>query len=160
MQFDYQVPIEEYAAGQVLNAKARSRGVFVQQALLWISLGIFFVLLVGFRSSPDWVGILFLIIATGLFFLGIRCLFPASYFRRLYPKSGLEGKTYHADVDNQGFLVTGDGCTWRITWPEVRAKREDKLVFIFTAKGTIFIFGKRYLSNDQQTQIRQLAAMS
>ena len=49
MQFDYEIPVEEYAAGQALYLKARFKGLFVRQALLWISLGAFFVLLVGYQ---------------------------------------------------------------------------------------------------------------
>jgi hypothetical protein len=36
---------------------------------------------------------------------------------------------------------------------------EDKRVFMFSGKGTVFIFGKKYLTEDQQKAIRQLAAV-
>lgn len=160
MQFDYEVPIEEYAAGQVLYAKARSKGVFVQQVLLWTSLAVFFVLLVASRFGADWLRILFLLIAAYFFFFGIRFLFPTRYFRRHYPKSGLAGKNYHAELDEDGFSVIGDACHWRIRWPEVRLKGEDNLVFMFTGKGTIFIFGKKYLTDEQQRTIRQFSSTS
>ena len=155
MQFDYEVPIEEYAAGQVLYYKARSKGGFVQQALLWTSLGIFFVLLVGFRFGANWLRILFLVIAACFLFTGIRYLFPIHYFRRHYPTSGLAGKRYQADLDEGGFSVTGDACNWRIPWSEARIKGEDNLVFMFTGKGTVFIFGKKYLTEEQQKAIRK-----
>ena len=161
MRFDYEVPIEEYAAGQVLYIKkARSKGVFVQQALLWISLGVFFVLLVGFRFGAGWLRILFLVIAACFFFIGTRCLFPIHYFRRHYPKSGLVGKKYQAELDEGGFSVIGDACNWRVPWPEVLAKGEDDLVFMFTGKGTVFIFGKKYLTEEQQETIRRFCNAS
>ena len=155
MQFDYEVPIEEYAAGQVLYYKARFKAVFVQRAILWISLGIFFVLLVGFRFGADWLRILLLMIAACFFYIGGSHLFPTRYCRRCYPKSGLAGKVYHAELAENGFSVTGDGCSWRVLWPEVRFKGEDHCVFMFTAKGTIFTFGKKYVTDDQQKAIRQ-----
>ena len=160
MQFDYEVPIEEYAAGQVLYYKARFKGLFVQRALLWIFLGLFFVLLVGFRQGTDLLRILFLIIAAYFVYIGVTHLFPTRYCRRYYPKSGLAGKVYHAEVDETGFSVIGDGCSWRVPWPEVRLKGEDPRVFMFTAKGTIFMFGKRYLTDEQQKAIRHFGCTS
>jgi energy-coupling factor transporter transmembrane protein EcfT len=160
MRFDYEVPIEEYAAGQVLYHKARSKGVFVQQALLWILLGAFFVLLVGFRFGADWLRILLLLIAAYFFYLGITYLFPTRYCRRYYPQSGLLGKNYHAELDENGFSVSGDACSWRVLWPEVLLKGEDNLVFMFTGKGTVFIFGKKYLNNEQQKAVRRFGSLS
>jgi hypothetical protein len=160
MQFDYEVPIEEYAAGQVLYYRARFKGLFMQRALLWVLLGLFFVLLVGFRWGADWLRILFLLIAVYFFYLGVTHLFPTRYCRRYYPKSGLAGKVYHAELDGNGFSVSGDACSWRVLWPEVRLKGEDHRVFMFTAKGTIFMFGKRYLTDEQQKAIRQFGATS
>lgn len=160
MRFDYEVPIEEYAAGQVLYTKARSKGIFVQQSLLWILLGVFFVLLVGFRIGGEWLRVLFLVIAACFFFLGIRYLFPLHYFRRHYPKSGLAGKKYQAELDEGGFSVTGDACNWRVGWPEVRFKGEDNLVFMLTGKGTVFIFGKKYLTEEQQSAVRRFCKFS
>lgn len=160
MRFDYEVPIEEYAAGQVLHTKAHSKGAFVQQVLLWTSLGVFFILLAGFRFGPDWWRILLVLIAVCFFYLGIKYLFPIRYFRRHYSKSGLAGKHYQAELDETGFLVSGDACNWQVLWPDVQLKGEDNLVFMFTGKGTIFIFGKKYLTDEQQTAIRRFGKIS
>jgi hypothetical protein len=51
-------------------------------------------------------------------------------------------------------------CSWRVLWAEARLKGEDKCVFMFSGKGTIFIFGKKYLTDEQQKEIRRLAALS
>ena len=157
MQFDYEIPIEEYAAGQVLYHKARSKGLFVKNVLFWMSLGLFFVLLAGFRW-PDWERVLFLLIAASFFYFGILNLSPARYCRRYYPKSGLAGKSYHAELDENGFAVSGDACNWRVPWPEVHLKGEDNRVFMFTGKSTVFIFGKRYLTDEQQEAIRRFSS--
>jgi hypothetical protein len=71
----------------------------------------------------------------------------------------LAGKTFHAELDESGFSVNGDSSTWRVPWDEVTYKAESKTVFLFLAKNTLFIFGKRYLDNDKQKSVRQLATM-
>jgi hypothetical protein len=87
-------------------------------------------------------------------------LFPTRHYRRYYPQSGLAGKKYHAELDETGFSVSGDGCSWRVPWTDALLKGEDDRVFMFSGKGTIFIFGKQYLTEGQQTEVRQLAAVS
>jgi len=85
--------------------------------------------------------------------------FPMRYFRRSYPQSEFSGKTYHAELDEEGFSVSGDSCSWRVRWTEVRLKGENQRVFMFSAKSTIFIFGKKYLADEQQKDIRRFAAL-
>ncbi len=99
-------------------------------------------------------------LAAYFFYFGIYNLFPTHYCRRYYAKSGLAGTSYRAELDENGFSVSGDGCSWRVLWPDVRLKGEDSRVFMFTAKGTVFMFGKKYLSAEQQKAIRQFATMS
>lgn len=160
MQFDYEIPVEEYAAAQVLYYKACVKGRLVKRALGWVLLGLFFILIAVLRWVPDWVPTL--IVLTGAWFIygGLAMLFPTRHYRRYYPESGLAGKTYHAEMDENGFSVNGDGCSWRVPWSEARFRREDKRVFMFSGKGTVFIFGKKYLTAEQQKEMRQLAAMS
>jgi hypothetical protein len=86
-------------------------------------------------------------------------VFPTRHFRKYYLESGLAGKNYHAELDENGFSVNGDGCRWQAPWTESRFRGEDKRVFMFSGKGTIFIFGKKYLTYEQQNEIRQLAAL-
>jgi hypothetical protein len=159
MQFDYEIPVEEYAAAQVLYYKACTKGQLVKQAFGWVLCGLFFVLTAAFRWAADWPPILLLL--TGVWFIygGIRMLFPTRHYRRYYPQSGLAGKRYHAELDENGFSVSGDACSWRVLWTEALLKGEDKRVFMFSGKGTVFIFGKKYLTEDQQNAIRQLAAV-
>jgi len=55
MQFEYEIPVDEYAAAQVLYYKAYAKGKSVKRALGWILLGLFFLF-----SSPCsdslWIG--------------------------------------------------------------------------------------------------------
>jgi hypothetical protein len=72
----------------------------------------------------------------------------------------LAGKNFHAELDEDGFSVTGDECSWRVRWSEVLFKGEDDRVFMFAAKGTLFIFAKKHFSSEQEKSIRKSAALS
>jgi hypothetical protein len=159
MQFDYEIPVEEYAAAQVLYYKACAKGQHLKRALGWMLLGLFFVLIAVFRWAPDWPPILLLLTGAWFIYAAIAILFPRRHYRRYYPASGLAGKNYHAELDDDGFSVIGDGCSWRVPWAEALLKGEDNRVFMFSGKGTIFIFGKKFLTDQQQQEIRQFAAM-
>ena len=159
MEFNYDIPVEEYAAAQALYYKAVHKGQHLKRALGWVFLGAFFVLIAVFRWVTDWQPILLLLTGAWFFYVAIGLLFPTRHFRKYYPESGLAGKNYHAEVDEHGFSVEGDGCSWRVPWTESRFRGEDERVFMFSGKGTIFIFGKKHLTHEQQNEIRQLAAM-
>jgi hypothetical protein len=159
MQFDYEIPADEYAAAQMLYYRAYGKGKFFKWALGRVLLGLLFVLIAVSLWVVDWGPILLLLTGTWFICGGITSLFPARYFRRAYPESGLAGKKYHAELDENGFSVTGDSCSWSVPWTEVHLKGENKCVFMFNAKATVFMFGKQYLTNEQQKNIRQFAAM-
>jgi len=150
--------VDEFAAAQLLYYKAQSQSRLVKRAVGWMLLGVFFFLIAVFR----WAGFgPILLMLTGAWFIcgGITSLFPTRHYRRAYPESGMPGKRYHAELDENGFSVAGDSCSWRVSWTEVSVKCEDQRVFLFTAKGTLFIFGKKYLTEEQQKDIRRFAAM-
>ena len=140
MNFDYEIPVEEYAAAQVLYSKACGKGQVLKQAIGWVLLGLFFVLIAVFRWAADWAPILLLL--TGVWFIygGIRMLFPTRHYRRYYPQSGLAGKKYHAELDENGFSVSGDACSWRsfqinfrIACDSGGANGQRELRFLFSA---------------------------
>jgi hypothetical protein len=51
----------------------------------------------------------------------------------------LAGKAYHAELDESGFSVIGDVCSWRVLWTEARLKGEDKRVFMFGVSEVLII---------------------
>ncbi len=158
MQFEYEIPVEEYAAAQMLYYKALSKGQLVKRVFTYMVLGLFYVLIAIARWKPDWPPVLLLF--TGVLFIygGIATLFPAArHYSRYYAQSDLAGKKYCAEMNESGFSVSGDGCSWRVLWTEALHKGEDNRVFIFCAKGTIFIFGKKYLTDEQQRTLRRFA---
>jgi hypothetical protein len=157
MQFDYEIPVEEYVSAQVLYYRAKGR--IVKRALDWVLLGLFFLLIAVFQWVVNWGPILLLLTGAWFVYRGIASLFPTRHHRRFYAESGLAGKKYHAELDEHGFSVSGDSCSWQMPWNEAQHKGEDKRVFMFRGKGTIFIFGKQYLTDEQQREIRQFAAL-
>lgn len=157
MQFEYEIPAEEYAAAQVLYYKTWSKGKVVKRACAYIVLGLFYVLIAIARWAPDWPPILVLFTGVLFIYAGTATLFPRRHYRRYYSQSDLVGKKYRAEIDESGFSVNGDGCSWRVLWTEALHKGEDNCVFMFCAKGTIFIFGQKYLTGEQQQMLRQFA---
>ncbi len=94
MQFDYEIPVDEYAAAQVLYYRAYAKGRLVKRALGWVLLGLFFVFISVFGWVVDWGPILLLLTGTWFIYGGIASLFSTRYYRRAYPESGLAGKNY------------------------------------------------------------------
>jgi len=66
---------------------------------------------------------------------------------------------FAADVDENGFEIKGEFCDWRVKWLGVTLRGEDRRVFIFVSGGTIFIFGKKFLSGEQQEDLRRLSGL-
>jgi hypothetical protein len=153
MQFNYEIPADEFVAAQIAVHTARNKHRLIKRALGYTILGVVVGLVALFRY-PDLGPVLLLLVAANYICVGITNMFPHRYFRKGYPQSELEGKSYQAELDESGFLVSGDSCSWRVAWREVRSKAENKRVFIFCAKGDIFIFGKKYLTEEQQKYIR------
>jgi hypothetical protein len=154
MQFSYEISADEFVAAQIALHTAKNKRRLIKRALGYTLLGVVFGLSALFRY-PDLGPLLLLLVAAHFICVGITNLFPQRYFRKAYPLSQLEGKSYQAELDESGFLVSGDSCSWRVAWSEVHSKAESKQVFIFYAKGTIFIFGKKYLTDEQQRDIRR-----
>lgn len=94
-----------------------------------------------------------------LIYYGTVTLFPARYFRRVYQKSEVVGKRFNAEIKEEGFEVTGDLYSWGVQWPGVRVKGENELVFMLSSNNTIFMFGKKYLSRDQEQELRRLSGL-
>lgn len=158
MQFNYEIQVEEYAAAQTLYYRKLYQRSLIKRAIFWVLIGLLFLTVALFRAEE--FGPVLLVLTAGWFICnGIGGFFPDGYYRRHYPQSGLAGKNYQVELDENGFFVTGDSCSSRVPWTEVHLKAEDKRVFMFNAKATLFIFGKKYLSDEQQQDIRRFAAL-
>ncbi|MGB9073774.1 MAG: YcxB family protein [Terriglobales bacterium] len=160
MQFEYEISADEYVPSQVLFYRLTAGRKSTKQAVWWILLGLFFIFVAWDERVLNWAPIL--LAGTGVWWIycGIVNLFPGRHFRRAYRETGLAGMKYRADVNEEGFGVTGDLCSWRVRWSDVQLKAENEHVFMLYAKGTIFMFGKKYLTDEQQHEMRGLASLT
>jgi len=118
------------------------------------------LLLYGFEIWPDdhvQAAILFWVAAPWLIY-SISKVFPQLIIRYDYRRSRIRGERYVADVDAEGFAVQGADVQWRVKWSAVEFKAEDDVVFALCAANSIFMFGKRFLTDGQQAELRTLMA--
>jgi hypothetical protein len=160
MHFEYEIAADEFVASQLLYHKLSGGRKRVERAVYWILAGIIFVVVAWNEWSSTWAPILVALTGAFCIYLGFVSFFPATYFRRAYPRSEVVGKRFKADMNEDGFEVTGDSCSWRIRWPVVRFKGENEQVFMLYSHGTIFMFGKKYLSSEQQQHLRKLSGLT
>jgi hypothetical protein len=85
-------------------------------------------------------------------------LFPSLNLKRAYRRSELAGKKFKADVGQDEFSVSGDEYSWRVKWTGVKVKGESEKVFLLSGP-VMFIFGKKYLTEDQQRELRTFAGL-
>ena len=124
MHFEYEITADQFVASQLLYHKLSGSRKHGERAVQWILAGIIFVAIAWSERSLNWTPILLELIGTLWIYSAVASLFPARYFRRAYPKSDLAGKSFKADVGEDGFEVRGDQCSWRVRWPGVRERRK------------------------------------
>jgi hypothetical protein len=90
MQFDYEIPVEEYVSAQVLHYKAYAKGRIVT-ALDSILIGLFFVAIAVFQRFVNWEPILLLLTGAWFVYRGFASLFLRRHYRRFYSESGMSG---------------------------------------------------------------------
>jgi hypothetical protein len=161
MHFEYEITVDQFVASQLLYHRLSGGRNHVERAVPWILSGIILVAIAWNEwSSLNWTPILLALIGTWWICSAVAILFPARYFRRAYTKSDLAGKKFRADMGEDGFEVTGDECFWRVRWPGVRMKGENKQLFMLCSQGTLFVFGKKYLNTEQQELLRRLSGLA
>ena len=159
MRFEYEITADEYAAGQLLYQElSRGRRRFVDAAC-WILAGLALIAIAWDGRVVDWAPIVLVGMGTICIYSGAVNLFPMRYFRRKYPDAELTGKRFEADVSEDGFEESGDYRSSRVQWRGVRLKGENDRVFMLYSGGSIFIFGKKYLNEEQQQELRKLAGL-
>lgn len=163
MHFDYEISADEYIASQILYHKLSGDRKRIRAAISWTLGGILFIVIAWSERPVGWTTVLLTILGAWWAYCGIVSLSPTllrGRFRRAYRAADLAGKKYTGDANEDGFEVTGDLYGWRSKWPGVRLKGEDAEVFILYSQGTIFIFGKKYLTKVQQQELRRLSGLS
>jgi len=160
MHFEYEIGADEFVASQLLYHKLSGGRKRVERAVYCILAGFVFVVVAWNEWSHTWTPILVALIGAWCIYSGFTTFFPSTYFLRAYPRSEVAGKRFKADVNEDGFEVTGDSCSWRIRWQGVRFKDENEQVFMLYSHGTIFMFGKKYLTSEQQQDLRKLSGLT
>ena len=159
MYIEYEITADEYVASQLLYRKlSRDRKRF-QWAAYSILTGLLFLGVGWSGRLPDWAALPLLIIGAWWICVGVVNLYPARNLRQAYRGQELAGKKFKADLSENGFEVTGELCSWRVQWPCVKLKGENERVFILYSLGSIFVFGKQYLSDEQQQELRRVSGL-
>jgi hypothetical protein len=159
MQFQYQITVEDFVAGQMLYHRLSSGNKYLIYTIGWMLAGALFVFVAVTEKLVDISPILLGAIGIWWIYAGVRGLFPRRYLRRSYSGQALDGEQYRANVNEDGFEIVSELRRWYVRWAAVGPKGEDDRVFAFYASNTIFIFGKRYLTLEQQAQLRTLAVL-
>src|SRR5579863_977601 len=159
MYLEYEVTADEYVASQLLYCRlSRDRKRF-QWVAYCILTGVLFLGVGWSGRLPDWVALLLLIVGAWWIYVGVMNLYPARYLRQTYRSQELAGKKFKADLNENGFEVTGELGSWRGQWPSVKVEGENERVFILYSQGSVFVFGKQYLSDEQQQELRRLSGL-
>ncbi len=159
MHFEYEITADDYVGSQLLYYRLSLGSKLAKRIATWVLAGLFFLAVGWTERSSEWELILLTVVGGWCIYCGFRSAFPASYFRRAYEGADLAGKRFKADIDKDGFEVEGDLCAWRVRWPGVKLKGENERVFILFAANTIFMFGKNYLDEGQQQELRRLSGL-
>jgi hypothetical protein len=160
MNFEYEITVDEYVSSQILCHKLSGGRKRTRSAAVgWILGGVCLILVAWNQGVLNWPTVLLAAVGAWLIYAGVASFFPTCYFRRGYHKTELAGQMFKADVNENGFEVTGDLRRWYVQWPAVRLKGENARVFIFYTPSTIFMFGKKYLSDEQQKELRKLCGL-
>lgn len=168
MTFDYEIPVEEYVAAQVLHWRSPSvRRQRIDRALNNLLIGIILTGVACYELiDVAWyqvtlAPILLAILGVWWMYAGMAGLLPKWHAARIYRKTNLAGKKHRAQVTENGLEVSGDSYGYRAQWSDIPIKGEDARVFMLYSQGlgTIFIFGKKYLTEAQQSEIRALAGL-
>lgn len=159
MQFAYEITADDYVAGQRLYWKlTHGRKLFVRAAG-WIVLGCLFMLVAWNEETSTVAPILLAGVGLCLIYCGFVILLPQRHFRKHYANSFLKGRKFHAVVTEQGFEAKDESWACSVQWQGVQLKGESANMFAFTSFGTIFMFGKKYLTDEQQQKLRMLAKL-
>jgi hypothetical protein len=114
-----------------------------------------FALYLVYAYGPEgWQSAAISIAALAIIYTSIKSMFLESYLRKQFAGTGLAGKRYRAKVDEVGIEVVGDEAEWRMKWSYIKARREGKISFCFDGQTVMFIYGKRFLTEAQQENLR------
>lgn len=159
MEFDYEISADDCAAASILHYKLSGKP---RVARGWLFAGTTLVIVALIERERGLSPILLGAIGIWWMWYGLGSIFPSmfrKYYRKYYRGLRLEGEKYHASLNQEGFKVEGPNRSWKNPWTDVSSKGEDHQVFMFLSHGTLFIFAKRYLAEEQRQTLRMLAGL-
>jgi hypothetical protein len=162
MDFEYEVSADDYVDALILYYRVNRRRLGADTGMYFIIAGL--LLSVGLAERERGMSPLLVVaFAALMLWIGIVHVFPRLSSRRSYRRNfrelGIEGKKYEANVSEKGLNIAGDDTTWRRQWSDISSKGEDRQLFMLYSRGTLFIFAKQYLTDDQQRELRTLASL-
>ena len=159
MRFEYEITADDYVRAQVLYHKHRVGWKRFRTAGARVVFAVV-LFLIAFKERAFGWGSMFLVYC-GLLYIysGILSVFPARHFRRYYRRTELAGKRFEATVDEGGIEAKEEFFCMTTKWAGVKLKAESDLMFIYSASDRIFMFGKQYLSSEQQQDLRKLSGL-
>lgn len=153
MQFEYEITADDYVAAQMLCHKLTYPHKRIPPGVVWILSGFFLLVVVWNEKVQVFSHALLLLIGVWWIYGGVITFFPGRHYRKFYAATGLAGEKFMVDATEEGLSVKGNAESWQLKWAAVRSKGEDDHIFVLCA-GTIFMFGKQYLSRDQQEELK------
>ncbi len=162
MEFEYEVSADDYADASILYYRLNRRRLGANTGSFFIFGG--FLLMVGLIEWEKGLSPLLLVVLGGFtIWFGVVNAFPRLSSRKKLRKNfrefGIDGKKYQANVNEEGLNIAGDSATWSRSWADISLKGEAKQLFMFYSRGTLFIFAKRYLTDEQQGTLRGLSGL-
>jgi hypothetical protein len=162
MQLEYEISEDDYVASQRLFWKLSYGRKRFKNPVSWILIGAFYIAIALERQIFDLV--FTLLAGAGAFWIwnSMWILFPESDLRRVYRGLDWVGKRFRAELNAEGFEVVEEFETNRIRWAGLKIKGEnEQVVILCQGPGqSLHMFGKKYMTAEQQHEFRKLAGMN
>jgi YcxB-like protein len=161
IQFSYEITQQDFVEGNALIcAKLKRRRSWIVSLL-----GVAVIAVPFSQVGPDgymqvdlassWP---FFLMGLLLMYWGIRYQSPRYLARLAYPNTGIEHRPFRAVVSAEGIRVQGLYSEWKYTWQAMLLAEESATLFALYTGLQIFVFGKRFMTEDQISAFRQLVA--
>lgn len=159
LKFTYEITEDDYVACQLLHYEAKyGKKRNTQNALAWILLGIFLIVVAYNAQEVSWPTVLLAMSGAYWTFSGVNAMFLVRHFRRFYPGTKLQGKKFNAVIDEQGIEISSNVTYTKSKWSDVTVRSEGKDAFMLYSQesATLWMFGKKYLNDEQQREMVRL----
>ena len=152
IEFAFEITKADYAEGTALiSHKLKSRRSWVVPLLGIALIAVPFLQVdADGYTKPDPL-LMWLLVSFGLIviYYGVRYQSARYVSAQYYPATGIEHRPFSAIISAQKIRVRGTFSEWIYDWHAVLAAGESEKLFVLYTGLQIFVFAKRYLSNEQ-----------